>query len=515
MNKQMKRNDIAIIAIIILSMVNFGCHHHHEKNDLHEDACFEEHDEHEHHDETHIALTTYSARHELFAEADPFSVGNKSEIIAHLTCLSGFTPHPQGAAKVLFSVGANTQTLTIEKPTQPGIYEFTIKPTTTGQATLQFILENDTMTINNIGVFKDAHTATQEAQKYKIKNPNNVVFTKEKSWMVDFSVEPVRNVPFGQVIKTIAQVMPSQSDEQIITAQSAGIVSFMGREVVEGKAVTSGERLFRIESKGMADNNLQVRYETVKSEYNRAKSEYNRKQKLAEDKIVSQSELSAARADFERAQVEYDNLRRNFNGGSLIAAAPKKGFIKQLFVQNGEFVEAGRPLASVSQNKNLYIKAEVQPKYYSALANIQTASFRMPNSSDMYSLESLGGRVVSYGKAVNTEQPLLSVIFEVGNRGNLLPGIFLETYIKTKNTHNALTVPNESLIEEMGNYFVYVQLTPELFEKREVAIGSTDGCYTEIVKGLDGTERVVGKGAIIVKLTQTGGSLDPHAGHVH
>ena len=67
----------------------------------------------------------------------------------------------------------------------------------------------------------------------------------------------------------------------------------------------------------------------------------------------------------------------------------------------------------------------------------------------------------------------------------------------------------------MGNFFVFVQLTPESFEKRLVTLGSTDGCYTEILSGVKAGERVVTRGASMVRLAQGTASLDPHAGHVH
>ena len=60
-----------------------------------------------------------------------------------------------------------------------------------------------------------------------------------------------------------------------------------------------------------------------------------------------------------------------------------------------------------------------------------------------------------------------------------------------------------------------VQINPELFEKREVKVGATDGLRTEILSGISATDRVVTKGAILVKLAQASGALDPHAGHVH
>ena len=78
-----------------------------------------------------------------------------------------------------------------------------------------------------------------------------------------------------------------------------------------------------------------------------------------------------------------------------------------------------------------------------------------------------------------------------------------------------MTVAGGAIVEEMGNYFVYKQLTPELFEKTQVIIGGTDGQRTEILSGLAAGERVVSRGAIIVKLAQAAGGLDAHSGHVH
>jgi hypothetical protein len=85
----------------------------------------------------------------------------------------------------------------------------------------------------------------------------------------------------------------------------------------------------------------------------------------------------------------------------------------------------------------------------------------------------------------------------------------------TVTNSEALTLPNSAMIEEQGNYFLFVQVTPELFEKREIKTGATDGIKTEIVKGITADERVVTKGAILIRLAQATGTLDAHSGHVH
>jgi multidrug efflux pump subunit AcrA (membrane-fusion protein) len=67
----------------------------------------------------------------------------------------------------------------------------------------------------------------------------------------------------------------------------------------------------------------------------------------------------------------------------------------------------------------------------------------------------------------------------------------------------------------MGNYFVFVQNNPVSFEKRSVSIGITDGQMVKVHSGVHAGERVVTKGAVVLKLSQGAAALDPHAGHVH
>ena len=269
-----------------------------------------------------------------------------------------------------------------------------------------------------------------------------------------------------------------------------------------------------IVSSGMADDNLKVRTQEAATEYRLAKAEYERKKPLAEDKIISQSELQQARAELERAEAIYRNLTSNFSAGRQTATASMAGFIKQLHVVNGQYVEVGQPLVTIAKNNRLLVKAEVQQRYYPMLRNITTATLKQENGV-AYTLEMLGGRLVSYGKGVDDDSPLIPVMFEIQNKGGFLPGAFVEMFIHTRGTFPVITVPSIVLIEEMGNYFVYVQLTPEFFEKREVNIGQTDGLRTEVTSGLDGSERIVTKGATLVKITQASGGLDAESGHQH
>jgi hypothetical protein len=170
---------------------------------------------------------------------------------------------------------------------------------------------------------------------------------------------------------------------------------------------------------------------------------------------------------------------------------------------------------SIAQNKTLLLRADVQQKYASILGAINSANIRTLHDNQTYTLEKLNGKILSFGRNTNNDNFLIPVSLQIDNIGSFVSGGFVEIYLKTITNTQALTIPNTALLEEHGSYFVFVQITPELFEKREVKPGATDGLKTEIKKGIGQSERIVTRGAILIKLAQATGTLDAQSGHVH
>ena len=496
----MKKYFIATLITIII----VGCGN----NRKHDDCA---------HDEI-LQLTAYNADFELFAEATPFVVGQTSDIWAHFSHLENFKPLAEGKVTANLIVGTNEFSQTLEQPTQTGIYHFQLTPTTAGSGKIIFNIEissrKSQIILSDITVFTNEHDAQHAAAEAVIESVNGVVFTKEQSWKVDFATEEIAKKPFGQIIRTTAQIQPSQGDEQIVVARTSGTVAF-NANVTAGKSVNSGQTLFSIDGSATADNNLAVRFTEAESEFNRAKTEYERKAELAKENIVSQSDLLRARTEFTNAEANFNNLKRHFSAGRQNINSPIGGFVTRVLVQNGQFVEAGQAVLVVSQNRDLFLKAELQPRFFDLLGKITSANIRTLNNNRVYTLEELNGRVLSFGRSADMNNPLIPVVFQVNNTAGLLPGSFVEMFIKTQTNAQAITVPNEAIVEEMGNFFVFVQLTPEFFEKQPITKGVTDGIRTEITRGISAGDRIVSKGAIFVKLAQVSSALDPHAGHVH
>jgi len=482
-------------------------------------SCNKSHDEKAESEETKIQFTAYSAEFEVFAEADPFVVGKSGGILSHFSHLPSFLALEKGSVTIRLIIDGKEVSQTLAEPTRKGIYKFELKPTTkgTGKVIYDFKIENNTyqLEVPNLVVYATEQEAVEAAKAVVISRTNTTSFTKEQSWKIAFATEFPKTEPFGQVIKTTAQVQSAQGDEVIVSAKAAGVVMLSTDNVLEGKSVSSGQTLFSIASNGLASNNSAVQFSEAKNNFEKATSDYERAKELAKDQIVSAKDLLNTKNIYDNAKAVYSNMNKNFSSSGQSVKCPMGGFVKQIFVQNGQNIEAGQAIVSISQNKTLLLRAEVQQKYAPLLGTIRSATIRTLNDNQTYTLEQLNGKVLSYGKTANSDNYLLPVNIQIDNKGGFVSGGFVEIYLKSLTNAQALTVPNAALLEEQGVYYIYVQVNPELFEKREVKIGGTDGLNTEVLNGITSKDRIVTKGAMMIKLAQATGTLDAHSGHVH
>lgn len=471
------------------------------------------------HEEPKFQYTAYSDNFELFAEADAFTAGEKANVLSHFSTLPDFKALEEGKITLVLSVNGKEVSKTLEQPTRKGIYSFDIQPETAGKGSLKYAISTSKGTfeviVPEVTVFADHEQAHEAAESAAASKTNTAVFTKEQSWKVDFATGHPNTEPFGQVIKTTALVQAAQGNEMVVTAKSAGVLQFSGNNLLEGKEIKAGQVLFAISGNGLTENNISVKYAAAKSNYEKASADFERAKELAKDKIVSEKDLAAARNQYETTKAVYDNLTKNANENGQSVSSPLTGFIKQVFAKNGSFVEAGQAVLVVSQNKTLTLTADVPQRFASILGTIQSANIHNLADNTTSSLEELNGKVLSFGKATNSDNYLIPVTLQIDNKGSFVPGGFVEVYLKTVTNSKALTVPETALLEEQGNYFVWVQITPELFEKREVKIGGNDGLNFEITGGITPGDRIVTRGAMLIKLAQATGALDAHSGHVH
>ena len=233
-----------------------------------------------------------------------------------------------------------------------------------------------------------------------------------------------------------------------------------------------------------------------------------------DDKIISAKEYEQIRLHYEVAKATYEGQAHGMTEKGVSLVSPIAGFLKQLLVSNGSYVEVGQPVAVVTQTRHLQLRAEVSEKDYTQLSQITAENFRPSYTSKLYKTSELNGRLVAYGKmALEETSHYIPVTFEFDNVGDIVPGSYVEVYLLTAPEEGVVSLPVEALTEEQGLYFVYVQVCAEEFEKRSVHPGRRNGERVEILHGLHHGERVVTHGAYHVKLASMSTAI-PH-GHSH
>lgn len=484
-------------------------------------GCTDKNSSKEEQQEVHIHLdpesyTIYSENLELFVEFNPLIVGETTSFAAHFTKLGeNFKAVDQGSVSLKLVGEKDQPSFKSEVPTSLGIFKLKLKPINTGKYDLVFNVTtksfSDTIIIKDVIVHENPEAALARQNTESIEE---IVYLKEQAWKVAFANTKVVRRPFAEIIKTTGHILPAQGDEVIITAKNTGIITFGNSKKQVGSAVNSGETLFSIAGGELTENNIDKEFTNAKAVFEKHQTDYERAQKLMKEQVISTKEFSEIELNFKNAETHFNSISKNYSSNGKKITSPITGFIKNLLVNEGQYVTVGQSIASVSQNQRLMLKAEVPQKHYTKLGSIVSANFITAYDNKVYSTDSLNGQFISYGKSTDQHAFYIPVNFEIDNKGDIIPGSYIEIFLKTTELNNVLTIPLSSLLEEQGHYYAFVQTSGEGFQKRNLELGVSDGINIQVISGIKENERVVSTGAYQIKLATMSGKMPEH-GHEH
>lgn len=347
-----------------------------------------------------------------------------------------------------------------------------------------------------------------------------IAFSAAQAESAGLKTEIVELGKFSGVIRTSGEILPAQGDETTVSATTSGIISFGNgltpkaghTRMLPGAKVLNGSTLLWISAKNIADGDPAVKAKAV---YETAEKEYNRASELVKTGAISRKSLEQAELAYKTALAEYEAYRGRSSESGVAVKSPMPGYIKQILVNEGDYVEAGQALAVVTQNRRLQLQADVPEKYFNRISAVTMANFRPSYSDKTFSLKDLGGRLVSSGRASARGSFYVPVIFEFSNTDNFIPGAYSDVYLIESERDNVISVPESALTEEQGVYFVYLKVGVEDYKKQEVKIGQTDGIRREILSGLNAGDEVVAEGAFQVKLASVSGIVPEGHSHNH
>ncbi|MGM1056169.1 MAG: efflux RND transporter periplasmic adaptor subunit [Bacteroidota bacterium] len=462
-----------------------------------------------------LSHTIWTDKTELFVEFPALIAGNPSRFAAHFTVLDKHQPVGEGSVTVSLIKGDKGIRNTAEEPSSPGIFSPTIQPKEAGIYQLVFELKtpeySDKITIDDVTVYQNAEEAIKSLGT--AEDDGSISFLKEQAWKIDFQTAPVVSGEIYDIINTSGVWMPSTGSVKSLAAKSNGVVDFKVNNLTEGTAVKQGQLLMSLNSEGLVSNNLSNEIASARANFNQAKSEYERKKQLYESKIVPKSEFEKVESNFEIAKSNYQSLMSGVSGGNKQIRAPFDGYIKSISVTNGDYVEQGVALFAIGTHQSKVLKTQVAPSYGITMENVQGIWYQTSDGHWANVIDA-EGEILSIGKDVERENPLISVYAQVNAKVDMPEGSLTSVQIAMGNATQNTMIPVNALLEDYGSYSVIVQLSGERFERRPVKIGKRNGENVEILQGLQVGEVVVTEGAYQVKMASMSGSTPAH-GHEH
>jgi len=507
----MKNRIIGYCTLILCTVLTIACsssgeHSHSESND--------DHTGHEHGEGDMLSLNMFTDSTEVFVKYQPLIKENLCEITALLTDLNTYTPITSG--KLTFSLITENKGIrqTIQSPESPGIYNLTLRPVISGDALLVIELESadrkEKWIAEGIKIHENEELAYHS--DYNNNSKSGITYTKQEAWQNEFATEVLLKKDFNNIIRCSGELMHAQAEEIQVVSQADGVFMFGKSNIAPGLYIRKGDVIGTISGKGVGDN-PEIQYKVAIANYNKAKSDFARAEKLVDESVISQEEYTRFELDYKKALAEYNAISAKHISGGLGVIAEISGYINKISVSEGEYVNTGSELFTIIKNNKLVIRADVSLRYFQILPEIASANFITPSNKVAYSTSELNGKVLSYGKSLSKGY-MIPVFFEIDNPGNILPGSFVEVFLKTGIIKNTVVVPNSAILEEQGKYFIFVQTSGETYEKRYLIPGMSDGINTQVTSGVSEGERIVVKGAVRVKLAALKSELPSH-GHAH
>jgi len=470
------------------------------------------------HDELNSIYTLFSENLEFYIEHPALLAGEETEILVHMTRTDLYQACSEGNV----SIQMDGVSVTSGKAHMPGIFEVPFSPKKGGgfhaeityteghleesvEAHIHVYADHAAMHVPLEDSHGHTHPATQVGE---------ITFLKEQAWQSDFRVELVEKAPFHTVIPTSGELLPMPGEKKNIPSTTRGMVRFNDPQLVQGAQVSKGQLLFTISSESLVEDNVKLRYEAAKNNLEKSRSEYRRHKTLFKSEAISERQYQQSRASYTEDSLNFYNLEAHISEEGIRILAPASGSLHELAVSDGIYVNEGSILAILSPDQNLMLRADLPQQYFKYSQSISSANFRPAYSPEVLSVNELGGSLLAVGHSVKENDHYLPVNFILKNDGSLLEGAFAEVFLIAAEREKVLSVPITAMGEEQGGKYVFVQVSGESYSKRRVQTGPGDGRSVEIISGLEEGERVVTRGAMLIKAAsmETG---DIAHGHSH
>jgi membrane fusion protein, multidrug efflux system len=312
-------------------------------------------------------------------------------------------------------------------------------------------------------------------------------------------VEPPRRETVSYTLQYSGDVVATQ--QATVIARISGTLERVDANL--GAWADQGQLLAVIDSSEVFQQAQQAA-----ASYFTVRSGYDRSRQLFDQGLLSKQEFDNIEAQMKVAQANHELARARL--GYARVTAPFAGYVTRRFLDPGAQVSANSSsLFTLMDLGRVKVTIDVLEKDVPLVAIGQKALV----TADALPDTSYRGSVGRLSQAVDPATRTMRAEIIVPNPGGQLkPGMYATVTILLQEHANAVTVPSQAVLADDEGPFVFV-LADKAAKRVPVRTGTDQAARTEIVSGLDGSERVITTGQQYVK---DGGPVtvqgDPAAG---
>jgi membrane fusion protein, multidrug efflux system len=316
-------------------------------------------------------------------------------------------------------------------------------------------------------------------------------------------VVPVRRM---EITRTIEAVGTAQANEAVtVTAKSTGMVERLNFQ--DGQMVKAGTILVELEA---AESNANIG--ALRAARDAARMSYDRAKQLIESKVVAQARLDELSKSYEAAEARLRAEQAKFSDS--VIRAPFSGRLGLRKVSLGALVRPGDVITTLDDATIIKLEFEIPE---TVLGGVTVGNTVTARASSMASRK-FEGTVTTIDSRIDQTTRAVRVRAQIANNDDALkPGMFMTVAMSIGKVPDAIVVPEESLLAQGGEQFVFV-INDGKATRTRVTIGQRLPGIVQIVNGLraDDTVAVTGlqqlRDGSRVRVTNTQSSTPPVSG---
>jgi RND family efflux transporter MFP subunit len=206
--------------------------------------------------------------------------------------------------------------------------------------------------------------------------------------------------------------------------------------------------------------------------------------------VSNQSTVATSAASLESARNSLKTATENLNNSKVRALS--SGYIASKSATVGQMAAAGTQLFSIKNTNALMAEIEVTESVIPYITQGTKAVVNVSSAGE----ENLSGFVSLVNPTKDEKTGMYTVQVDIANPDNKLNvGMFADVTLAIQESPDAISVPNDAIIQEGEEYYVYTA-SPDgtTSEKRNIAVGIENNEYTEVISGISIGDRVIVSG---------------------